>query len=75
MSVLRHWASNVWLRILLNVGTSLNLSPIVMKEAAEGAVGVSVLWHWSSNVWLWVLLNISISLNLGPVVVEETGES
>ena len=75
MSILWHWTSNVWLRIFLNIGISLDLSPIVMVEAAEGAIGVSVLWHWSSNVWLWVLLDISIGLNLSPVIVVEAGES
>jgi len=71
MSVLWHWTANVWLWVLLSI--SLNLCPIVVEEAGEGAIWVCVLWHWASDVWLWVLLSfdISIGLNLGPIIVEE----
>lgn len=73
MSVLGHWTSDVWLRILRNGGISLNLSPIVMVEAGEGAIGMGVLRHWTSNIGLGIL--VDTGLNLSPVVVIEAGES
>ena len=57
MSFLWHWTSDVWLWVFLHLDISikLNLSPIVVQEAAEGAIWVSILWHWASDIWLWVL--------------------
>ena len=73
MSILWHRASDVWLWVLGTIGSSLNLGPVVMKEAGEGAIWMSVLWHWTANVWLWVLvhLDISIKLSLSPIIMEE----
>lgn len=50
----------------------LQLGPVIVEVAGEGAVRMGVFGHWASNVWLWVLLDAS--LNLGPVVVEVTRE-
>jgi len=51
--------------------TKLNLGPIIVEVAGEGAVWVSILWHWTSDVWLWVLAKLKLS----PVIVEMAGES
>ena len=71
MSILWHWAPDVWLWILLIIG--LDLGPVVMKERREGAIWVCVLWHWTTNVWLWILglSDVSIKLSLGPIIMEE----
>jgi hypothetical protein len=62
MSILWHWTSNIWLRVLIE----LNMSPVVVQMAAESAIWMSVLWHWASNVWLRILSQ----LHVGPIVMK-----
>jgi len=64
---------NEVLELTGNIITSLDLSPVVVQEAAEGAIWMSILWHWASDVRLWIFLGIS--LDLGPIVVQEAAES
>jgi hypothetical protein len=54
--------------------TKLELGPVIVEEAGEGAVWVSVLWHSASDIWLWVLSVFDSSLELSPVIVEMAGE-
>jgi hypothetical protein len=71
MGVLRHWASDVWLRIFLIF--ELELSPIVVKVRGEGGIRMSIFRHWSSDIWLWILL--IIQLKLSPIIMEMARES
>ena len=66
MGILWHGTSNIWLWILIE----LNVSPIIVDVAREGAIGVSVLRHRSSDVRLRVL----IELNVSPIIVDVTRE-
>jgi hypothetical protein len=68
VSILWHWASDVWLRVL--IGSSLDMSPVVVDMTGESGVWMRILWHWTSDIGLWVL----ISLNVSPVVVNVAGE-
>ena len=63
MSVLRHGATDVGLRIF----TELGVGPVVMHVAREGAIGVSILRHRAANIRLGILL--SIKLSICPVIV------
>jgi len=51
----------------------LKTGPVVVEEAAEGAIWMSILWHWASDVRLWVFL--VTGLDIGPIVVQEAAES
>ena len=46
VSVHRHWASNIWLWVLLK----LSKSPIVVDMARESGIWMSVHWHWTSKI-------------------------
>jgi len=69
VSVLRDWASDVRLGILVQ----LSKSPIVVEVRGESGVGVSILWNGPSDIGLGVFL--IVKLGKGPVVVQVRRES
>ena len=70
VSVLWHWASDVW-RWVLSV---LNIGPVIVEMTREGAIWVSILWHWASDVWRWVFSFSFANLSKSPIIVEEARE-